>query len=141
MDVCFAAQAELFVTASHDTTLHVVETRTLKKLALLRGHADVVLSCAASADGRYVLSCSKDKTVKLWDLLLSVSRTSTATDLEEEAEESIPSLLRRRTSEEAASRSLRGSVAWTFTGHQEVVRAAALDPKRKLCCCVGIATV
>ena len=37
-------------------------------LATLRGHSNVVVSIAVSPDGKSILSCSQDATVRLWDL-------------------------------------------------------------------------
>lgn len=147
MSVCLAAGAELAVTASHDTTLHVFDVKTFRKLALLRGHGDAVLQCAASVDGRFVVSVSKDKTVKLWDLL-RVSGTATtnstapasgdadthtADTAAAAAAAAVPVLLRRHsasTVEGGKPRIYRGEVLWSFAGHNCAVRACALDPVR-----------
>lgn len=42
--------------------------------ATLRGHADSVLACAVTPDGRRVVSASYDGTLKVWDLVLTATR-------------------------------------------------------------------
>jgi len=44
------------------------EGRTGKFVATLRGHVGAVYRLAWSADGRMLVSASKDATVKIWDL-------------------------------------------------------------------------
>ena len=53
----------------YDLTLKIwnLEEGTTKKT--LRGHDGYVLSCAYSFDGKQILSCSNDNTVRLWSAI------------------------------------------------------------------------
>ena len=46
--------------------LKICRREDLKTIAKLSGHSDRVLASSYSPDGQYVVSCSRDKTLKLW---------------------------------------------------------------------------
>ncbi|GAW80734.1 pre-mRNA-processing factor 19 [Plasmodium gonderi] len=55
-------------TASDDSNIHIYDIKSQEYKASLTGHADVVNCISFSENGYYLASCSKDNTVKLWDL-------------------------------------------------------------------------
>jgi WD40 repeat protein/serine/threonine protein kinase len=50
-----------------DAAIRVWDAETLRERAVLRGHTEVVLSVVLSRDGRHLLSCGRDKTVRWWN--------------------------------------------------------------------------
>jgi WD40 repeat protein len=54
--------------AGEDSTVKVWDSRTGTLLRSFRGHRGLVLSLAFTPDGRRLISGSRDKTVKVWDL-------------------------------------------------------------------------
>jgi WD40 repeat protein len=54
--------------AREDSAVKVWDSRTGKLVRSFRGHTGVVTSVAFSADGRRLVSGSRDHTVKVWDL-------------------------------------------------------------------------
>jgi WD40 repeat protein len=56
----------------HDTgQIFVFETGALQEVGRLRGHKAYVRGLIVTADGRRVVSCSDDRSVKVWDLTLA----------------------------------------------------------------------
>src|SRR5207237_710633 len=60
-------QGDWLVSASHDKTLKLWDSRTGAELRTLQGHTDMVTACAVSPDGTWFISASHDETLKLWD--------------------------------------------------------------------------
>ncbi|XP_031442673.1 WD repeat-containing protein 88 [Clupea harengus] len=64
----FSDDAALLVSGAYDRTVAVWDMRAICKLLLLKGHMDWVMDVAISADKKWVVSCSKDTTVRLWNI-------------------------------------------------------------------------
>jgi WD40 repeat protein len=52
----------------HDGTITHWDLSTCKEIRSLQGHSNSVYSVAISQDGKYALSGSYDRSLKLWDL-------------------------------------------------------------------------
>ncbi len=66
--VQFSADGRTLVAAGSDTVIRIFDLQDKKEIRSLRGHADWVSSVAFSTSGSNILSCSVDKTVKLWEV-------------------------------------------------------------------------
>ncbi|TIB96818.1 WD40 repeat-like protein [Wallemia mellicola] len=51
-----------------DNEIHAYDLKTHSKLYSLRGHSDTVTFLRLSPTGQYLLSCSNDSTVRIWDV-------------------------------------------------------------------------
>lgn len=67
IDVQWCPDNRHAVVATNSEQVRIVDTETLS-WSLLCGHTDIVLCSAVSADGRFVVTGSKDNTVRVWDL-------------------------------------------------------------------------
>ena len=63
-----AGTGNRLLTGSADRTLKVWDLAAGKAVQTLKGHTDLVTSCAVSPDGRRAVSGSWDKTLRVWDL-------------------------------------------------------------------------
>jgi WD40 repeat protein len=54
--------------AGEDTTVRLWDAMSGKQLHKLRGHTGIVTSVAFSPDGQLLVSGSRDRAVKVWDL-------------------------------------------------------------------------
>ncbi|XP_076148804.1 WD repeat-containing protein 88-like [Alosa pseudoharengus] len=64
----FSHDASLLVSGAYDRTVAVWDMKAICKLLLLKGHMDWVMDVAISEDKKWVVSCSKDKTVRMWNI-------------------------------------------------------------------------
>ncbi|XP_062380839.1 WD repeat-containing protein 88-like [Sardina pilchardus] len=64
----FSNDASLLVSGAYDRTVAVWDMKAICKLLLLKGHTDWVMDVAISEDKKWVVSCSKDKTVRMWNI-------------------------------------------------------------------------
>ena len=67
----FSEDKKLLATAAQDGTTEIREAHSGRLLSRLRGHKDAVLSVAFNNDGTRLVTTSRDKTAKIWE----VSRT------------------------------------------------------------------
>eukprot|EP00794_Sanderia_malayensis_P012111 gene12111-13362_t len=68
LDMKFAGEDHsLLAVATNSSQVKVIERETTD-CQILHGHTETVLSLDVSYDGRYVASCSKDNTVRVWKL-------------------------------------------------------------------------
>ena len=62
----FTLDGELAIASSADGIVKIWEVQTSKCIATLQGHTGTVHSTSLSGDGKYLASCSWDKTVRIW---------------------------------------------------------------------------
>ncbi|TDH70630.1 uncharacterized protein CCR75_005099 [Bremia lactucae] len=61
------APSEVLAVATNSQSIRLLNRTTLS-CELLSGHTDIVMAMAVSPDGRWLVSASKDRTARLWDL-------------------------------------------------------------------------
>jgi Tol biopolymer transport system component/TPR repeat protein len=67
MSAAYSPDGTRMVTASYDKTARIWDARTGAQLAVLSGHAGIVMSAAYSSDGTRIVTASADKTARIWD--------------------------------------------------------------------------
>lgn len=68
MDVCFVGQgAQQLAVVSNSEQLRVYNLET-NNCEILYGHAEIILTCASSCDGKLMVTGSKDNTAILWSV-------------------------------------------------------------------------
>lgn len=70
MDMCRGTQV---VSGGYDKTIRVWDVPSAETLLVLRGHTGVVYGLALSPDGKRMLSCSSDCTIKVGSRLYTAS--------------------------------------------------------------------
>src|SRR5262249_46347225 len=51
-----------------DKTLVLMDTRTRQPVVRLPGHTEVIMAAIFSPDSRRIATCSRDRTVRVWDI-------------------------------------------------------------------------
>lgn len=57
---------QFFISGSNDFTIKLWGMETSDSLFTFRGHTDYVNQAIVTKDGRYIISCSTDKSVRIW---------------------------------------------------------------------------
>ena len=65
--LCLALTACASVTASTDKTARIWHVPTVKEIAILRGHEQMLNSAEFSPDGGHIVTASQDGTARIWD--------------------------------------------------------------------------
>lgn len=75
-------EPRVLFSACDDTNVHMYDAEGKTLLGSMSGHENFVLSVDASPDGAAIVTCSSDRTVRLWDLKMraSVQTMKTHTD-------------------------------------------------------------
>ncbi len=68
MDLTFVPGANSLVYAGHYRNVFLFDDRSLEVRANLSGHRDIVFTARPSADGARLVSTSKDRTARIWNL-------------------------------------------------------------------------
>lgn len=68
--VCWRADGKAMATASFDaqTCVYAAEGASMEVLAQLEGHDSEVKACAFSPSGAYLATCSRDKSIWIWEV-------------------------------------------------------------------------
>lgn len=74
LGACFSDDSSQVFTAGIDEKIHCWDLRTEKKLYSLTGHTNTITGISLSADGSYIVSNSRDQTVRTWDVRPYVSQ-------------------------------------------------------------------
>jgi len=65
--VCFSSDEHLMLfSGSEDGNLHLWNTESCQIEKVFRGHTDAALKASFSPDGKYIVSASKDDTIRVW---------------------------------------------------------------------------
>ncbi|XP_054722167.1 telomerase protein component 1-like [Uloborus diversus] len=65
--VCFAGKNRICL-SSADTTLSIWNVENFSRIAVLKGHRDIVTCCCADPDGSILFSSGWDNSIRLWSL-------------------------------------------------------------------------
>ncbi|ETO16124.1 WD repeat-containing protein, partial [Reticulomyxa filosa] len=64
----FSSIKNIIVLCPFSNTINLVDLEPRGKLITLKGHEGPVVCVDVSLDGKYIVSSSKDKTIRLWDI-------------------------------------------------------------------------
>lgn len=112
----------------------VVGTQSDALVTTLVGHTEPVMAVAATGDGRFVLSASKDKTCKVWDLRTGIAiRTFTG---HQSAATAIAVTLAGKTAVSGSADGIvkawevdTGRVVWSIAAYADEVRHLEIPPR------------
>jgi len=76
LHVAFSPDSRLLVTSSPNGAVYVWDVTSASMTAKLNGHLSSVSSIAFTPSGSHILSCSWDKTMRLWELDPTVRKTA-----------------------------------------------------------------
>ncbi|KAJ1551077.1 protein with putative role during mitosis, partial [Cladochytrium tenue] len=157
--VAFVFPGDHLISASRDKTIKVWEIATGYCIKTLYGHDDWVRKAVASEDGKLIASCSNDQTVRVWDfasgdckevlrghehvvecvVFAPVSSTPNIRELAgidpKSKEAAVVGQYLASGSRDKTIKiwdSTTGQCLFTFTGHDNWVRALAFHPNGKL---------
>lgn len=68
-DLCLSADAQYALTASWDHTMRLWDLNKMESVKRFVGHEGDVMSVAMTPDTTRIISCGRDKTIKLWNTL------------------------------------------------------------------------
>jgi WD40 repeat protein len=65
------------VSASQDSTIKVWKAKNYELIKTLEGHTDIISHAVFSPNNQYIVSCSHDKTLKVWDVVMDYNEVTT----------------------------------------------------------------
>jgi len=65
---CYTLIGDDKAASCHNSAISIFDIKLEKRLHRLVGHTDVILAVSPSPDGRFLLSASKDQTLRIWSL-------------------------------------------------------------------------
>lgn len=131
--VRFHPHAPVAASSSSDRTIRLWSTVTGKLLTTLTGHTEQITRVEFCPDGRRLVSCSNDLTLKQWDISPWVPAIERSAEQKTSSQKSSDAVFSEQTSTEVdAERPATGSVLNTFKGHTNQIWAISLTAQGQL---------